>query len=122
MTRGDLGAHVIRRLLLEPGRWSARALAAELGEGSPRRVQRIVAEMEAAGWTVTRDRRTPRWETARDWPWPLTLEEVALRLYGETDAGARRQARTLVGNWLRLGFLVHVGWARYGLRPQDWEE
>ncbi|WP_288403800.1 hypothetical protein [uncultured Deinococcus sp.] len=53
-TRGQLGALVIGRLLREPGQWSARALAVELGEATPRRVQRIVAELEEAGWTVER--------------------------------------------------------------------
>lgn len=70
---------------------------------------------------VSLDRRTPRWEAAQDWPWPLSLEEIALRLYGEHDAGARRRAGSVVGNWVRLGFLVRVGWARYGLRPEEWE-
>ncbi|WP_191301273.1 hypothetical protein [Deinococcus indicus] len=44
-----------RQLLLEPGVWSAAALAAHLGETGPRRVQRIVTELQAAGWTVVRD-------------------------------------------------------------------
>lgn len=66
---------------------------------------------------VTLDRRAPRWEAAQHWPWPLTLMEVADRLYGETDAGARRRARTLIGNWLDRGWLVRVGWGRYGLPP-----
>lgn len=50
-----LGAIVIRRLLMEPGTWSAARLATELGEAGPRRVQRIVQELEQSGWTVIRD-------------------------------------------------------------------
>lgn len=55
-TRGELSALVIRRLLLEPGQWSASALAEHLGD-APRRVQRIVADLEATGWTVEREGR-----------------------------------------------------------------
>ncbi|GHG37642.1 hypothetical protein GCM10017784_35090 [Deinococcus indicus] len=54
-SRGEIGAVVTRQLLLEPGVWSAAALAAHLGETGPRRVQRIVTELQAAGWTVVRD-------------------------------------------------------------------
>ncbi len=61
------------------------------------------------------NRRPPRWEVAQHWPWPLSLSEVAQRFYGQADAGARRRARTLVGNWLARGWLVRVGWGRYGL-------
>lgn len=91
-------------------------IAAELGVS----IETVRNRLREAG--VPPARRTPRWETARDWPWPLTLEEVALRLYGQHDAAARRRAGSVVGNWLRLGFLVRVGWARYGLRPESWED
>lgn len=44
----------MRRLIAEPGVWSARTLAGELGEYE-RRVQRVVAALPTAGWQVERD-------------------------------------------------------------------
>lgn len=47
-------ALVLRRILAEPGVWSARALALELGE-TPRRVQKIIAAAQEAGWLIERE-------------------------------------------------------------------
>lgn len=88
---------------------SREAMAAALGMT----VQAIQYRLKEAG--VTPSRRTPRWEAAQGWPWPLTLADVAQRLYGAQGATERRRARTLVNNWLTEGKLVRVGWAQYDL-------
>lgn len=100
--------------------YAGGATWAEAGEALGISHETARTRLHTAG--VRPSRRTPRWEAAQGWPWPLTLEEVALRLYGEHDAGARRRAGSVVGNWVRLGFLVRVGWARYGRRPENWED
>ena len=47
-------ALVLRRILAEPGVWSARSLALELGE-TPRRLQKIIVAAQQAGWEVERE-------------------------------------------------------------------
>lgn len=49
-----LTALVLRRILAEPGVWSARSLALELGE-TPRRLQKIIVAVQQAGWEVERE-------------------------------------------------------------------
>ena len=47
-------ALVLRRILAEPGVWSAQSLALELGE-TPRRIQKIIVAAQEAGWLIERE-------------------------------------------------------------------
>lgn len=73
--------------------------------------QTLSYRLEQSG--IQPNRVTPRWVDAQHWPWPLTLAEVAQRLYGNESAADRRHARMLVTGWLASGKLERIGWARY---------
>ena len=55
----ELIALVIRHLLKQPVVYNASTLALELGE-NPRRVQRALHHIAAAGWTVEKQKRLIR--------------------------------------------------------------
>lgn len=98
-------------------RYEAGETWAELADWLGVTEQTLEHRLKMAG--VELDRAPPRWETAQHWPWPLTLEEVAIRMFGSGDAISRRRASHNVHNWLAQGKLVSLGWARYDLSRRE---